>query len=168
MGNKSVRIKVMLTLTGGGFLWEAKSLIKGLKGNYEYCFVTTNDSMIPLPGEIPEGTVYRVERMPGRQDGSVRRMVSQYLMSFFDTYKLLKKLDIQIIVCIGTPLAIPLCIWGKLYRHSTIFVESITRTSDISRTARLLLFLRLCDRVYVQWPELARSFKGTVYKGNVL
>ena len=38
------RKRVVVTLSCGGFLWEARALIKGLGTDYDYHFVTTPDA----------------------------------------------------------------------------------------------------------------------------
>jgi len=65
-------------------------------------------------------------------------------------------------------MAVPLCLVGKLYGITTVFVESITRVSKPSSTGTLLTKLKLCDRFYVQWPGAAKLYRNAVFKGSVL
>jgi hypothetical protein len=63
---------------------------------------------------------------------------------------------------------VPLCFWGKLAGKTTVFVESITRVKRPSLTGRILSRFRLCDRLFVQWPEAVKLYKGAIYDGAVL
>ena len=50
--------KVIVTITGGGFRWEAKSLIEGLGNGFQYHFVTTHDSPVVAADGLPAGDVH--------------------------------------------------------------------------------------------------------------
>lgn len=165
----------MVTLTGGGFLWEAKALIKALGTGYCYHYVTahydflkTPDAMGKLVSGLPEGKIHTICRTTTMSEKSFWKRVRNTLISLRDAYKVIKKVDPIAVICIGTSLAIPLCFWAKVFRKRTIFVESITRVSQPSLTGKILSTLRLCDRFYVQWPEAVNLYRGSIYRGTVL
>ena len=167
--------KIMVTLTGGGFLWEAKALIKGLGDDYEYHYVTsyydflkTPDAMAEQVSGIPEGKIYTIFRTTTMSEKSLGKKVRNTLISLRDAYKVIKKVEPVAVICIGTSLAVPLCFWARYFRRKAIFIESITRVSKPSLTGKILSSLRLCDRFYVQWPEAVHLYRGAIYRGGVL
>jgi beta-1,4-N-acetylglucosaminyltransferase len=54
---------------------------------------------------------------------------------------------------------------GRLHGSSVVYVESITRIEAPSLSCRLIA--PITARVYVQWPELARALRGSLYVGSV-
>src|SRR5262249_9202884 len=69
------------------------------------------------------------------------------------------------ILSTGAALAFPFFLVGKLYGAKLVFVESLTRTSRLSLTGRLVY--PLADIVFVQWPDAVRRAK-TRFAGNLL
>ncbi|MCK4622630.1 MAG: hypothetical protein KAT62_10520 [Desulfuromonadales bacterium] len=168
MENPENKKKILVTLTGGGFRWEAKSLIEGLGDGFQYHFVTTHDSSV-VPGDgIPEGEVHVITRVTTMADKRFIKKAKNFILCFRDSYRVIKKVRPDVIVCVGTSIAVPLCLWGKLLGRKTVYVESITRVSQASLTGKILSFFRLCDRHYVQWPEAVKLYKRAVYGGTVL
>lgn len=70
------------------------------------------------------------------------------------------------ILSTGAGLAVPFFIVGKLLRIQTVYVESVTRTENISLSGRLVY--PMADRFFVQWPEAAAGLKRAEYAGAVL
>jgi UDP-N-acetylglucosamine:LPS N-acetylglucosamine transferase len=58
------------------------------------------------------------------------------------------------ILSTGAALALPFFLVGKLHGARTIYVESVTRTRDLSLTGRLVY--PLADTFFVQWPQASR------------
>ena len=163
------RKRVMVTLAGGGFLWEAQALIKGLGNDYDYHYVTTPDAAGKVGVvDIPEGEVHIIAKSTTMNVKSSLKKVKNTLSSFRDVYKVIKKVDPFAVICIGSSIAVPLCFWAKCFRKRAIFVETITRISKPSLTGKIISTLKLCDRFYVQWPEGVNLYKGAIYAGTVL
>ncbi|MBI5467815.1 MAG: hypothetical protein HY891_01670 [Deltaproteobacteria bacterium] len=161
--------KVIVTLTGGGFLWEAQALINGLGKDLEYHFVTVSDALGKVGViDIPAGEVHVIGKITTMRNRSLWRIARNAIVSFMDAYGVVKKADPEAVICVGTSIAVPLCFWAKFFRKKAIFVESITRVSKPSLTGRIISALRLCDRFYVQWPEAAGLYRGAIYRGTVL
>ncbi len=160
--------KLLVTLTGGGFLWEAKSLIEGLGDGFHYHFVTTHDSPVGPGDVIPQDKVYTISRVTSMCDKNFIKKIRNFILCLRDSYRVITKVKPDVIICIGTSIAVPLCLWGKLLGKKTVYVESITRVSQASSTGKILSFFRLCDRHYVQWPEAEKLYKNAVYGGTVL
>lgn len=163
------RKKILVTLAGGGFLWEAQALIKGMGNDYEYHYVTTPDAMDKVGVvDILEGGIHIIAKPTTMNVRSNLKKVKNTLSSFRDACKLIRKVDPFAVICVGSSIAVPLCFWAKCFRKKAIFVETITRISKPSLTGKIISTLKLCDRFYVQWPEAVRLYKGAIYAGTVL
>jgi UDP-N-acetylglucosamine:LPS N-acetylglucosamine transferase len=71
----------------------------------------------------------------------------------------------DVILSTGAALAVPFFLAGKLFGARLVFVESITRTTSISLSGRLVR--PLSDAFFVQWPDLARA-KRARFAGRLL
>jgi beta-1,4-N-acetylglucosaminyltransferase len=164
------RKRIILTLTGGGFLWEAKSLLKNLGNDYEYHFVSLYYPTWKVKTkDIPkEGEVHYISIVTTMADKDFLKKMKNLMVSFKDTYKVMRKVNPSAVICVGTSIAVPLCFWAKYFRKKAIFIETITRVTKPSLTGKILSTFRLCDRFYVQWPEAVKLYRGAVYKGTVL
>jgi UDP-N-acetylglucosamine:LPS N-acetylglucosamine transferase len=161
--------KVLLTLTGGGFLWEAQSLANGLGSGLEYHYVTVPDAKGKVGViDLPSGEVHFIEKITTMRSNSFSKKLGNSLVSFIGAYRVIRKVKPQAVICVGTSIAVPLCFWAKVFGIKSIFVESITRVTKPSLTGRILSAFRLCDRLYVQWPEAEGLYRGAVYRGTVL
>ncbi|WP_306533875.1 hypothetical protein [Geobacter sp.] len=166
MGN--IANKLIVTLTGGGFLWEAKALINGLGEGYEYHYVTTPDALVTSGDGMPHGEVHLISRVTSMSDNSLAKRMKNLVISIRDSYRVIKTVKPDAVICIGSSIAVPLCFWAKVFGKKAVFVESITRVTNPSFTGKILSTLGLCDRFYVQWPEAEKLYRGAVYRGSVL
>ena len=161
--------KILVTLTGGGFLWEAQALIKGMGKDYDYHYVTTPDAPVKVGvADIPDGEVHIIAKPTTMNVRSNLKKVKNTLSSFRDACKLIRKVEPFAVICVGSSIAVPLCFWAKCFRKKAIFVETITRVSKPSFTGKTISILKLCDRFYVQWPEGVGLYKGAIYRGMVV
>jgi UDP-N-acetylglucosamine:LPS N-acetylglucosamine transferase len=67
------------------------------------------------------------------------------------------------ILSTGAALAVPFFLVGKLFGARLVYVESLTRTTDLSLTGRIVY--PLTDACFVQWPEANRR-RRTRYVGD--
>jgi hypothetical protein len=61
---------------------------------------------------------------------------------------------------------VPFFLIGKLLGIRLVYVESVTRTSSLSLSGRLVY--RFADHFFVQWPELAAKLGRAEFAGSVL
>lgn len=62
----------------------------------------------------------------------------------------------DLIITTGAGVAVPFLILGKLRGSQTVFIESVTRVSSLSLSAKLVLpFLSV---LYVHWAQLQRQY----------
>ncbi|MHB0954807.1 MAG: hypothetical protein ACYC0X_00365 [Pirellulaceae bacterium] len=57
---------------------------------------------------------------------------------------------------------------ARLLRIHSVFIESLTRVTTPSTTAKLVARFRLADRIYVQWPQLAKALPRSIYLGRLV
>lgn len=159
---------VLITLTGGGHLFQSRLLIRSLGDAVDLAYITTTFGYHPRMGSIPEGPAFIVPQISSVTRGSmwhdVRTVAQAVLVCLFAIIRIRP----TAVIGVGTGLSIPLLIAGRLLNRQAIFVESITRVSTPSKTARLCSRLHLASRIYVQWPELANHLRKAVYQGTVL
>lgn len=73
----------------------------------------------------------------------------------------------SVVISTGAEIALPALTLSKLVGAKTVFVESISRSRDLSLTGKLLL--GKVDHFLVQWPELKSKYGNEVeYRGRLL
>jgi len=165
---------VLVTLFGGGWHREAALLLEKFPaGEFEFAYAYGHCSGVHGAARLPmphPGACYPIHYL-----GPTRRRVFGFvpdglrlLLSLWEACVLVRRLRPDVILAVGTATAIPLFIAGRVFGASCVFVESLTRVRQMSRTGRILYRLRLADRLYVQWSDLQRRFDGTIYAGSVI
>lgn len=51
------------------------------------------------------------------------------------------------------------------YRCEIIFIESFCRTKTLSLSGKIIYYMRLANKFYIQWPGLNLPYPRTIYKG---
>ncbi|TPF95434.1 PssD/Cps14F family polysaccharide biosynthesis glycosyltransferase [Bifidobacterium sp. UTBIF-78] len=70
-----------------------------------------------------------------------------------------------VVVTTGAVVALPICLYVKLFGGKVIFIESIARVHTTSQTGRILS--RFADLFLVQWEEQLRCYPNARYAGWV-
>jgi len=156
----------MVILAGGGYLLETQCLLRGLGDQYDYCYITADDCMVP--SELSDAEVYRMRSFAVLGKPHFWQRVFPFLHAHFQAHAALSKARPDCVVCVGTAMAVPLGLAAKTLGIRLVYVESITRYERASLTARLVARLRLADRLYVQWPDSTHLYRGGIYRGTVL
>ena len=162
------RKKVLLTIQGGGFGWQSQAIARGLSEHFDLCFVSSDGIDTIRSWDLPSAEVYHIPSISTVATPKLISRVSNLLRTSWHAYQVLQRSRPDAVVCIASSIAVPLCFWARFMRVTTVFVESITRVSDPSQTGRILSRLRLCDRIYVQWPEAVKLYRNAIYRGTVL
>lgn len=93
------------------------------------------------------------------------RMLKKALINFIKALFILHKSQPDLVVSTGASLAVPFILASKLLGIKTIFIESITRATDLSLSGKIVY--NLVDEFYVQWPECVERYPKAQYKGVV-
>jgi UDP-N-acetylglucosamine:LPS N-acetylglucosamine transferase len=73
----------------------------------------------------------------------------------------------SILLSTGAEIAIPAMMLGKILGCKTVFLESISRSQNLSATGQILM--GRVDRFLIQWPEVAQKYAGRAeYRGRLL
>ncbi|MGB8699503.1 MAG: PssD/Cps14F family polysaccharide biosynthesis glycosyltransferase [Thermosynechococcaceae cyanobacterium] len=84
------------------------------------------------------------------------RNLPNLLRNLWLAFKVLRGDRPDLIITTGAGVAVPFLILGKLGGSQTVFIESVTRVSSLSLSARLALpFL---STIYVHWPQLQARY----------
>lgn len=70
------------------------------------------------------------------------------------------------VVTTGAGVAVPFCYVARLFGARIVFVESLSRITEASLTARLVH--PVAHRFFVQWPTLEGRFRKAEYRGSLL
>lgn len=160
------KTKVLITLEGGGYLWEARRLIDGLGDRVEYAYVTSNNCLVPP--QFAGSEVYRLRAFSSKARPHWWQVLPRLLVATVQCCVAVLNARPDAVVGVASPTSVPLAIAVRLLGKKFIFVESITRVGHPSRTGRILERLGLVDRFYVQWPEALELYKSAIYKGDVI
>lgn len=93
------------------------------------------------------------------------RMLWKACVNFVKAFYILRKSKPDLVLSTGASLAVPFILASKLFGIKTVFIESITRSSGLSLTGRLVY--KLVDEFYVQWPECVECYPKAQYRGVV-
>ena len=94
------------------------------------------------------------------------RNVPNLLRNLVLASRLLVKERPDMILTTGSGVAAPFLWWARLLGIPTVFVESITRITEISLTARMVR--PFVTKMLVQWPELESRYPGVEYRGRIV
>jgi len=141
--------KVWLICGGGGFSWESKELANKLEKYFEVYYIYPNESQEARTQFPIERTIF-VPTLTARYQLSFVKKITAFIALTYIGIKHFKFFNNSLVICLGTSLGIPLLTTAKLLGHKTIFVESITRISDLSKTGQILNKYKIANKTLVQ------------------
>jgi UDP-N-acetylglucosamine:LPS N-acetylglucosamine transferase len=94
------------------------------------------------------------------------RSVPNLLRNLALAERLLRTIRPDMILTTGSGVAAPFLWLARLRGIPTVFVESITRITEISLTARMVK--PFTTRMLVQWPELVPRYPGVEHHGRIV
>lgn len=150
-------MRLMLVASSGGHLFELLCL-RDFWEDKTRCWVTfpTPDARYLLSGE---------KELHWAAYPTVRN-VPNLLRNLVLAFRLLRRCRPDMILTTGAGVAVPFVWLGWIFGIPTVFVESITRITEMSLSARLVK--PFASRLAVQWPELADRYPGVEYHGSIL
>jgi len=94
------------------------------------------------------------------------RNVPNLLRNVRLAWRLIRAVRPAMVVTTGSGVAAPFLWLAWLHGIPTVFVESITRITELSLTARMVR--PFATRLLVQWPELASRTAGVEHHGRIV
>jgi len=158
-------MKICLECAEGGHLDEMLSIIDAF-GGYEVFFVTTKAST--TEGLDKKYKVYYARRQyDTKQEWAIylRELLLLPKLIIHSLIILLKERP-MVIVSTGGGSTLPLCYLGKLLKVKIIYIESLARINQPSRTGRLVH--PVTDLFLVQWKNMLKFYKKAEYWGKVI
>lgn len=165
---------VLVALCGGGWHRETYRILERLDGRelrfayvYGHCKGVHGASRLEMPHS---GPCYPMHYLGPTRKHPVRFVSNpaRFLLSCVEAIRIVKGLRPAWILAVGTSMAVPLFAAGRVMGARCCFLESLTRVRDLSMTGRILKRLRLPNRFYVQWSDLARDDPALHFAGAVL
>jgi UDP-N-acetylglucosamine:LPS N-acetylglucosamine transferase len=150
-------MRILLIASSGGHIYELLCL-RAFWENKERYWVSfpTADAKYLLKDEVE---VYWAAHPTVRN-------VPNLLKNLVLASRLLRTNRPDLILTTGSGVAAPFLWLAKLLRIPTIFVESITRITELSLTARMVR--PFVTKMLVQWPELQTKYPGVEYHGRIV
>jgi UDP-N-acetylglucosamine:LPS N-acetylglucosamine transferase len=120
----------------------------------ELYFMSTKESFAAM---VPDHEFFAIP-------DSNRKNKLDIIRSFFKIYGIVRKERPDLIITTGAAPGLMALFAGKLCGAKTIWIDSIANVEKLSLSGKIAL--KIADRVYTQWPDLANS--KLFFKGNVL
>jgi UDP-N-acetylglucosamine:LPS N-acetylglucosamine transferase len=146
-------MKIAAISSGGGHWVELQRIAPAFE-YHEVFYVSTHTSL----GETVQG--HKFYTIP---DASRWNKLKLFVVAY-QVFKVMLVNKPDIVISTGAAPGVFGIVAGKLIGAKTIWVDSIANVDKISLSGKLAV--HLADRVYTQWPSLAK--KNIVYAGNVL
>jgi UDP-N-acetylglucosamine:LPS N-acetylglucosamine transferase len=97
--------------------------------------------------------------------GPTNRSVKNLLRNLVLAWRLVREVHPRVMVTTGAGVAVPFAWVARLRGAKVVYIESLARIDGPSLSYRLIA--PIAHRRYVQWPELARTLRGSRFAGNV-
>ncbi len=146
-------MKLLLVCTSGGHFATMRSL-ESFWSNHERTWVcdrkadtevlTQTEQVHWLPYQAPRNLLTMVSNLPA-------------------TLRILDQERPDLILSTGASVAVNFCLVAKLLGLKFAYVESISRSHNLSLSGRIIY--PFCDQFYVQWPELCQKYPKATFKG---
>jgi len=147
--------RALLVCSPGGHLLQLLRLQPAWEG-FETTWVT-------LPAADTDYLLREERVVHGR--GPTNRSLQALLSNLRLAWRVVREERPDAILSTGAALAVPFFLAGRLFGARLIFVESLTRTTSLSLSGRIVR--PLADAFFVQWPDLAAA-KRARFAGRLL
>lgn len=146
-------MRIVAIASGGGHWIQLQRVIPAFEGQ-EIIYISTHASF----ADTVKGNKFYTVPDASRWN-KFKLMLVGYKVS-----EIIFKIRPDVIISTGAAPGVMAILAGKLLGAKTIWLDSIANVEKISLSAKLVL--RIADRVYTQWPDLATN--KIIYSGNVL
>lgn len=149
-------MKICLVASAGGHLSQLLKIVPPVE-KYDALVITTSEA---VRGNLTRlGRVHVVGEC-NRQHGL------QVIKVFFKCLAILRRERPDVVLSTGAAAGCMCCFLGKLMGAKIVWVDSITNVDRLSLSGRMVR--HIADLFLVQWPELARKYRGTEYVGTIV
>lgn len=149
-------VKICLVASAGGHLSQLLKIVSPAE-EYEAFVITTSEAVRENLAHL--GPVHVVGEC-NRQHGL------RVIRVFFRCLEILRRQRPDVVLSTGAAAGCLCCFLGKLLGARIVWIDSITNVERISLSGRLVR--HIADLFLVQWPALARKYRGTEYVGTIV
>lgn len=149
--------KVCFISSGGGHLEQIRQL-KTIAERYDCFYVVTKSKAT----EQMKEKKYLVDDL---DRGSKLKKILSMLRMFRQQIGIFIKEKPDVIITTGAGVAIPMCIYGSLFKKKVIYIESYARMNTVNQSGKVIH--RFADLFIVQWEELLKFYPDAVYGGCI-
>lgn len=166
---------LMILLGSGGHTGEMLRILSQWEhlDKYDLHFIVSsgdNTSLLKLKEmKLPNYTINIIHRARNVGHGKLAALINT-LISFKSCIGCIWTINPRIFLSNGPGSAIPLAytmflmkFFGLGSYNQIVYVESLARVERLSLTGQLII--PICNRVFVQWPQLAKKYPRCEYKG---
>ncbi len=149
-------MKICLAASSGGHLTELLCLRDAWKGKQHF-FVTTSKNTLDLLSS--DTTSYLISWGNRKNPHLIVRML-------FQCIKIIVKEKPDVLLSTGAAVG---CILGLLIKCTggkVIWVDTISHLEHLTMSGRIIR--PFANLFFVQWPELAKKYPGSIYAGKVM
>lgn len=161
-------MKICITCAAGGHLNQLMNIQEAFMG-YDVFFITVKSETTKSLKNIAR-TYYTRDTPSPIQIGKFRlywtTIILYYLYLLFPCIYLLVKEKPDVVFGNGGASTLCLCYIGKIIGCKIIYLESLTRVSDLSLTGKLVY--KIADLFLVQWDTLLQKYNKAKYWGKVI
>ena len=149
-------VKVLLVCSPGGHFQQMLAL--------ERAWIDTEKTWVTLraPDTEPLLGDEKVVWGHGPTNRSVRKLIRNTGLAI----AVFRRTKPQVVLSTGAGLAVPFVVLARVTGRRAVYVESFTRTKDLSLTGRLVYIF--ATAFFVQWPAAGRGRRKARYVGAIL
>lgn len=145
-------MKLCLACSAGGHLTEILQILDAFEGHKTFFVTFLREDSKSLKN------AYFIE--------DPKRSPTRLIKAVFQSYRILKKENPDIIISTGAGVAVPACYLAKLLGKKVVFLESFCRVKTPSLSGKIVY--PIADLFLVQWKDmLPRYGKKAMYWGAV-
>ena len=148
-------IKVCLISSSGGHIEELMQLNK-IREKYSHFFMFPETAWT----RQIDGKKYFILDM--NRKNKCTKLFSLFKMFFQQIFIYFKERP-NLIVTTGAVVALPICLYAKVFHKKIIFIESIARVTSCSQTGKIMV--KLADLFIVQWEDQLKCYPEAKYGG---
>jgi hypothetical protein len=156
VGSEGRKPSVLLVCSPGGHLLQLLSL--------EPAWGDCETSWVTLPAADVEHLL--AERDVVLAHGPTNRSPVKAVRNLLLAWREVRRRRPQAILSTGAALAVPFFLIGRLHGCRLVYVESLTRTRDLSLSGRMVY--PLAHEFFVQWPDVAARHRRARHVGSLL
>jgi UDP-N-acetylglucosamine:LPS N-acetylglucosamine transferase len=149
-------MKICLVASAGGHLSQLLKIVPPVE-EYDALVITTSETVRKNTTRF--GTVHVVGECN-------RQHRLQVIKVFFRCLGILRRERPDVVLSTGAAAGCICCFLGKLMGARIVWVDSITNVDRLSLSGRMVR--HIADLFLVQWPDLARKYRGTEYVGTIV